>query len=448
MNRKISVSIALAITLIAMTVTFAVTMVISMRIFDNTVSNVMQKQVLNNKIAEIDKYVRGNFFGEIDETYLQDRTARGYVDGLRSTGSTYYTAAEYAELQDMESGKLVGIGIEVIRDTNNYYKIARVYPSSPAEAAKITEGGYITHVDGAEAKTFTSLKALQTAILGAQGTTLNLTCFYEITKETQEFSVQRVNYTAPTVEYQMVENIAYIRISAFATGSFAEFDYAVRQAESSGAQGIVFDVRGNTASQNEFAYNEACRMVDRVSPLGKIGYYQQKNNTERTLPTSDAETYVGLPMVVLINDSTAGAAELFASGIRQLNNAQLAGTKTMGRAMMLSTPQSMSDGSAVSVTIAKVFPASGVDFDLVGIAPDVEVQYQGENTNPYAVDVSSDVQVLRGFEIVRGLAKTSSNAASGATSLSSSSAVESTPPESTAPESEPAESTSVDSAAQ
>ena len=94
MSRKISVGLGLAITIIAMTVTFSITMVISMRIFDNTVSSVMKKQVLNNKIAEIDRYVRGTYYGEIEDAYLGDRTARGYGDGVGNSNSVYYTAAE------------------------------------------------------------------------------------------------------------------------------------------------------------------------------------------------------------------------------------------------------------------------------------------------------------------------------------------------------------------
>lgn len=405
MGKKISLSVTVALILISMTVTFAITMIISMRIFDSTVSNVMQKQVLNNKIAEIDKFVRGNFYGTIDENILQDKTSKGYIDGLQSAGNVYYSANEYAELQDIEDGKLVGIGLEVIKDLNGYYKIAKVYPGSPAETAKIQEGGYITSVGSTEAKNFSNVAALQSAFFGSPGTTVDLSVRYETTNETVSYQVQRVNYTAPTVESSIVDGIAYIRINAFNNTTNAEFDYAVREAEDAGVMGLVFDVRNNNSGLDEDSFKEACLLVSRVSPLGNIGYYLQKNNTKKSLPTSDAELYTDLPMVVLVNENTGGAAELFALGIKELDGGQIAGTRTMGKFMMLSNPQRLSDGSAISITIAQVFPASETDYNGTGITPDIEIIATTEENNPYKIDLQTDIQILRGFEILRGMAK-------------------------------------------
>ncbi len=106
MNRRLPVSIALAITIIAMTVTFSLTWIVSMRTFDNIVRSVASLQAQYQKLTELDRYVRGNFYGAIDDDVLFDRVAMGYVAGLGDRYSVYYTAAEYAELLAIEDGTL------------------------------------------------------------------------------------------------------------------------------------------------------------------------------------------------------------------------------------------------------------------------------------------------------------------------------------------------------
>lgn len=406
MNKKISVSVTVAIALISMAVTFAITMLISMRIFDGTVSDVMQKQVLNNKISEIDRFVRGNFYGTIDEEYLQDRTARGYIDGLKSAGSTYYNAAEYAELQDLESEKISGIGLEIIKDSNGYYKIAKVYPDSPAALAKIEEGGYISTINDVDTKTFSTVSAVQSALTGSPGTVVDLAIRNEQNSENVNYQVQRTKYTPPTIESSIVDSISYIRINTFSSDQTAtEFSYAITEAQEAGVVGIVFDVRNNSTGMDEAAFIEACQMVSRVSPLGSIGYYVPKNNTKKSFPTSDATRAIEVPMVVLVNGSTGGASELFALGLQDLAGAQIAGTQTMGKFLMLSSPQRLSDGSAVSIPIGQVYPANGKDYNTVGISPDIEITVTADESNPYKIDTLRDIQILRGFEILRGMAK-------------------------------------------
>lgn len=127
MNRRLPVSVALAITLIAMTVTFSITMIVSMNIFNSAVSSVVKKQAMYDKISEIDNYVRDNFFWEIDEKLLNDRIGRGYVDGTGDKFSAYFSEKEYTEIQRFASGEIVGLGIEVDYDQlSGQFNILRV----------------------------------------------------------------------------------------------------------------------------------------------------------------------------------------------------------------------------------------------------------------------------------------------------------------------------------
>ena len=114
MNKKITVNLAVAIAILAMTVTFVVTMILSTQIFNSTVSSVRQKQVMYNNIAEIDKAVRAKYYGEINDTTLYDMMGAGYMAGIGDANALYYTAAQYTEYKGIQSGKVVGVGVDVV----------------------------------------------------------------------------------------------------------------------------------------------------------------------------------------------------------------------------------------------------------------------------------------------------------------------------------------------
>ena len=113
MNRKISVGMAVSIVILAMTVTFSITMLVAMRLFDSTVSSVKEKESMYNKIAEVDRYVRSNDYYPIDETTLYDRLTAGYLLGTGDKYARYFSATAYTELMNTQNGTLLGIGVEL-----------------------------------------------------------------------------------------------------------------------------------------------------------------------------------------------------------------------------------------------------------------------------------------------------------------------------------------------
>ena len=132
MNRKISLGMAVTIVILAMTVTFSITMLLAMRLFDSTVSSVKEKESMYNKLAEVDRYVRGNDYYDIDETVLYDRLSAGYLLGTGDKYARYYTASAYTDLINVQNGTLLGIGVELAIDQSGYAKVTKVYTDSPA----------------------------------------------------------------------------------------------------------------------------------------------------------------------------------------------------------------------------------------------------------------------------------------------------------------------------
>ena len=169
MNRKISVGMAVSIVILAMTVTFSITMLVAMRLFDSTVSSVKEKESMYNKIAEVDRYVRSNDYYPIDETTLYDRLTAGYLLGTGDKYARYFSATAYTELMNTQNGTLIGIGVELAVDQSGYAKVIKVYDESPAKEAGIQVGNYITVVDGTDVKSMSSVDAIQTRLRGVFG---------------------------------------------------------------------------------------------------------------------------------------------------------------------------------------------------------------------------------------------------------------------------------------
>ncbi len=407
MTKKLTVGVALTITLIAITVTFAITWLVATEYFNRAVQSITEKQATFDKLLEVDTYVRNNYYGTIDDVVLGNMLAQGYLLGTGDPYSVYYTEQQYTELQEFENGTRVDVGLEVSKSADGLYYIERVYEDSPAAAAGVREGGYILSIDNTDVKTLANTNAVFRLLRGEEGTSVQLECVYNQT-ENEMFEIQRSNYIEPTVEYHEVGDFGYVQITSFAQNTSVELSEAVLQAMNDGVQGLVFDVRGNVGGDYQQMYNA----VDYLAPRGTIAQSLAKNGTIRALGTSSDETQVDLPMTVLVNEDTAAAAELFAFGVRDLCDADVVGMTSAGQGMMQSTPQQLTDGSAISVTIAELLTGEGVSFNEIGVVPDIEVpvNVDNQNVNLYLPNLEADPQILRALEVVRN--------ASGDTNLS------------------------------
>ena len=416
MNRKISVGMAVTIVILAMTVTFSITMLVAMRLFDSTVSSVKEKESMYNKIAEVDRYVRSNDYYTIDETMLYDRLTAGYLLGTGDKYARYYTANAYTELMNIQSGKVMGIGVELGIDQTGYAKVTRVYDGSPAQEAGIDVGDYITTIDGVDVKSLTNVDAVQSRLRGEAGTTVNVV-WLDSEAATHTADLTHSGYSATTVDYQMLADVGYVRIRQFDSSTPSELDYALRYLTANGAQSIVFDLRDNGGGVLE----DAISCIDLVAPEGTVAYAEDKNGSRTVIGSSDAESSIGLPVVCLVNGNTASAAELFAASLRTLNGARLVGTVTMGKGTIQNSPQRLSDGSAVSITVAKLVCGDGSCFDGTGLAVDVERALTAEETTGlYDYTPDTDPQVQRAVSAAQQLTGTTTLA--GANEAASSAA--------------------------
>lgn len=418
MNKKISISMALTIAIIAMTVTFSITMILARQMFDATIPSVKEKESMYSKIAELDKYVRANYYGDIQDATLNDMMAYGYVLGIGDKNANYYTAKQYAELVEVQNGNIVGIGVEVVKDSSGYARITKVYDSSPASELGLEVGGFITAINGSEVKGLTAAN-VTAQLQGEAGTEVTVT-YMAPDGTTADHTINRSRYTIPSVEYKMLgESYGYIRIYRFDGTTQSTFSKAVEDLQNQGAKALVFDLRDNAGGQMDVAVN----CIDQLVPEADIVFAEDKNGEQTLLGSSD-ESHVDLPMVVLVNSGTASTAELFAASLRQLSGALLVGTTTAGKGTIQAEPYRMSDGSAVVITTAKMLTSDKTSFDGTGLTVDVEVAAKADGSDTTLVSVEEDTQVQKALGVAQTMNggtttdDTSSSAASGDASAS------------------------------
>lgn len=402
MSKRISLGVAATIAIIAMAVTFSLTMVVSMKMFNTTVSSVKNKERQYNKLSEIDRFVRAGEYFTIDEDTLNDRLAAGYMNGINDKYAVYYTAKEYSEKQSVEKGTLTGIGVAVVNDTSSgYARIIRLYDNSPAAEAGMQVGGFITAINDESTRNITSTARLTSKLLGEEGTTTTIT-YLTPDRQEQQLNLVHSNYKTPSIyTRQMVaDTCGYIRIDAFTSGTASEFKAAVDELLQQGANSLVFDLRDNTGEN----LNAALVAADYCVPSGEIAKQQDRDGNVTVLRMSD-ETEINVPIVCLVNGSTAGSAELFANALRKMAGATLVGTKTAGKGVVLSDAQSFSDGSAAYITVGLLLDNEDQTWNEEGLRPDIDAALSVDEQNAYYdYTLDTDPQISKAVNAATALA--------------------------------------------
>lgn len=400
MSKKVSLGVAATVTLIAMAVTFSMTMTVSMNMFNNTVSSVKNKERMYNKLSEVDRYVRANEYFDINDDTLNDTIASGYMLGISDKYARYYSAKAYSEKVGLANGRLMGIGVAVVKDpSSGYARIIRVYDNTPATNVGLEVGGFITAIGDTSTRSMSDTAAMTSALLGEEGSTVSIKYLTPL-REEQSFEITHANYTTPSIStVRLMDNgVGYLRIDSFTSGTAVEFRNVVNSLTNQGATSLIFDLRDNSGEN----LNAALVATDYCVPSGLIAQSQDKGGNVTDLRMSD-ENEITLPMVCLVNGSTASGAELFANALRKMAGAAIVGSTTAGKGVLLSDPQSLSDGSAVVITVGILLDNEGKNWNGTGLTPDVDASLTNdEQSSYYDFTVDNDPQITKAINAISG----------------------------------------------
>ncbi|MFI3176555.1 MAG: S41 family peptidase [Eubacteriales bacterium] len=350
-------------------------------------SDVITEEAIE-KIGMITDTIDHYYIEDIDDAVLQEGIYSGILDSLGDPYSVYYTEEEVQDLMQSTDGTYYGIGAYIGMGTDtNLPTIARPIAGTPAEESGLLAGDVILEVDGIDIAGY-SLEEVIDLVKGDEGTTVVLTIYREGTMDLLEIPIVRRQIETDTVAYEMMEDqIAYISIYEFDHVTVNQFSEALELAKVEGMEGLIFDLRGNPGG-NVDTVVDILRMI---LPEGIIVYTEDKYG-ERVEYTGSGEDPLTIPIVVLVDSSSASAAEIMASALRDYNMATLIGTTTYGKGIVQNIIM-LSDGTALKITSSTYYTLSGTNIHGVGLEPDVEVPFDASSYIDEGIDNQLDAAV-------------------------------------------------------
>lgn len=326
--------------------------------------------VTDQKIEIIESTIHQYYFDEVGTDTIVDGIYSGMVESLGDPYSDYYSVEELADIQEQTEGIYYGIGAYVSQDTvTGLCMISGVIEGTPAEEVGLREGDLIyqvedTMVQGMDTTDVTLL------IKGEEGTIVHVTIFREGEEDYLEFDIERRKIESPTVAYEMLENnIGYIQITEFDDVTEDQFAEALAVTKGSGMESLILDLRSNPGGN----LDTVCEIARMLLPEGMIVYTEDKYGS-RDEYTCDGKNEIEVPVVVLINGYSASASEILAGAIQDYGIGTLMGTTTFGKGIVQRII-SLSDGSALKLTVSKYYTPSGQNIHGIGIEPDVTVEF-------------------------------------------------------------------------
>lgn len=322
---------------------------------------------------------------------------RGYVYSLGDPYSTYYTAEEYKRVEESNEGEYCGIGVQVSQNVyTGIITVVKVFKDTPAEKAGMLPGDVITGVGGTDVEGMDLSLLVSDYIKGEEGTDVSITVYRESADEYVDMTMKRAMVQNPTVEYAMLDNkIGYVSISAFEEVTSNQFVTAVDDLESRGIEGLILDLRNNGGG----VVTAAKVVSDYMLPDGDtIVSFKGKGVPDSSFEAEDGHQ-VDVPVVVLVNEQSASAAEVVTGALKDNGAALVLGTKTFGKGIAQGVFE-IPDGSAVKLTTAYYYVPSGECIHGEGIEPDLEVELKEELKNMVEIPKDEDNQLQAAVSVL------------------------------------------------
>ena len=325
------------------------------------------------KIEIIEETINQYFLEETSRSELENGIYEGMMTALEDPYSEYYSVEELKELQMSTEGIYYGIGAYISKAaTEEFCIISGIIENTPAQEADLRAGDIIYEVDGISTQGMDTTEVVA-LIKGEEGTKVVLTLVREGESDYLKIPVERRKIESPTVSNEMLEEgIGYIQITEFDDVTEDQFAEALAECKQNGMKALILDLRSNPGG-NLSTVCELCRML---LPKGMIVYTEDKYG-KRDEYTCDGLRQLKVPAVVLVNGYSASASEIMAGAMKDHGIATIMGTTTFGKGIVQRVI-SLSDGSAVKLTVSKYYTPNGNDIHEKGIEPDIEVEFDAD----------------------------------------------------------------------
>lgn len=322
---------------------------------------------LEQKIEILKKYLEKEYIGELDEEKMVESALKGYVEGIGDKYTEYLTPDELEDLMTSVNGNYVGIGIYMTQDKEGNIVVLLPIEGSPAAEKGLKTGDIINKINGEECKGL-ELTEVSNKVKGEEGTTVNL----EILRENEiiNVDVERRTVELKYIDSKVLEgNIGYIELLAFDEGATIKFKEELTKLKEQNVKSLIIDLRDNGGG----LVTEAISLSEIFAPMGNVVLKSYDKDGKETVTKSTNVNTEKMEVVVLVNENSASATEIFAAAMQDNNLATIVGTKTFGKGVMQEV-QPLKIGGALKITIEEFKTPNGNTIHKVGITPDIEVE--------------------------------------------------------------------------
>ncbi|MEN6489377.1 MAG: S41 family peptidase [Smithella sp.] len=320
---------------------------------------------------EVFDLVRKNYVDEVDPRSLIQGAINGMIKTL-DPHSAFMNAEMYKELEVETKGHFGGIGIEITL-LKDVLTVVSPIEDTPAYNAGIKPGDQIIKIDGKSTKDITIMEAVQ-KMRGPKDTKVTITIMREKMDKPKDFVLKRAIVQIKSVKAKTFEdNIGYIRIASFHERTSDDLRKALKDVTGKlrPMKGLVLDLRNDPGG----LLIQAIEVSDMFLKAGVIVSTRGRTKSmESKIKAKDNGNEITCPIVVLVNEGTASAAEIVAGALQDNGRALVAGTQTFGKASV-QTIIPLENGSALKLTTARYYTPKGRSIQAEGIKPDIFVKY-------------------------------------------------------------------------
>ncbi|MEW6172373.1 MAG: S41 family peptidase [Bacillota bacterium] len=316
-------------------------------------------------LFEVVSLIRSNYIEEVNLKQLLNGATKGIVDSLDDPYSVYLEPKLYKHLKEQIRGSFGGLGI-VVGMRDDQLTVIRPFPDTPAGRAGIKAGDVIVKIGEREVEGL-DLETAVNLMRGPVGTKVTLTIMRHGSNPLR-VTLNREEISVPSVEGKLLpEKIGYISVAQFTEKTPRELDGVINNLKARGMRAVILDLRDNPGGE----LYAAVAVADYFVPRGPVVYVKYRGGREEV---HKADAYrLSLPLVVLVNENSASAAEIVAGAIKDTRTGVVIGTRTFGKGVV-QTVYDLGNGAGLKLTTAKYLTPKRRDINKKGVEPDVKVE--------------------------------------------------------------------------
>ena len=326
--------------------------------------------------GEVIENIKKDYVDDVNQGEMMESAINGVLQSL-DPYSAYMSPELFKEMQTDTKGEFGGLGIEIGMEAG-VVKVISPIEGTPAEEAGIKAGDYIVKI-GKEQVQGKSLMEAVKLMRGPVGTEINLTVRRKNEKKPLEFKVVRKIIEVQSVNSKIIskeKNIGYVRLKSFNENSDNQFLKSLKKFEGTKKiKGYIIDLRNNPGGLLTQAINITDFFLDDGEIVSTKG---RKISETRKFFARRGDEIKGKPLVVLINNGSASAAEIFAGALKDHKRAIILGENSYGKGSVQSIIP-LKNGGGMRLTISKYYLPSGESISEVGVTPDILVEEIGDD---------------------------------------------------------------------